>query len=62
MERVRNNEVDSSLEVCNVANRIIENMNRIEGLVLKCVERMDVNDTYNEEVEEYNDGLLGKGK
>ena len=50
---VRRNEVGTQDEIAKVLTDVFAKIGAL-------TERMDVNDEYNDEVEAYNDGLLGK--
>ena len=39
MEHVRDTDVNSTAEVAKTSNRVIDNMNRIEGMVLELIPR-----------------------
>ncbi len=49
----RSGEVDTPEEVALAFRKVIDELNLL-------TKRMDINDEYNDEVEEYNDGLIEK--
>ncbi|KKN38106.1 hypothetical protein LCGC14_0756620 [marine sediment metagenome] len=59
MENVRFTDVDTSDEVCKTVNRVIDNLNQVEGKLLTLISERK---TYNAEVDAYNEGLLPKKK
>lgn len=62
MENVTLSEVNTDDEKCKLFNRIIDEINRLEGKVLQTIadNRSSV-DLYNKDVEKYNEDLLKKG-
>ncbi len=54
MERIRRSEVDSVDEVVKTMNRVIDNSNRIEGLLLEFIASSK---EYNKKVDKYNKSI-----
>jgi hypothetical protein len=58
LKNVTGQETDTFDEVNKVLNRIIDNLNLIENKVLVLDNKATKNDSYNAEVEKYNENLL----